>query len=1092
MVPGRVAFGKYLVERKLGEGGMGAVWLVQTTGLQRKSALKLIRPEIAQNEQAWRRFEREARILAKLNHPSVVTVYDYRRTRSVAYIEMEYLHGRSLDRVLTELRGRPLEPSETAPLLVQLCAGLQEVHGYMDEETRRPHPIVHRDLKPANLMLVDDRPPDRNLKILDFGIAKMTGDDVPQLTEGEFVGTVGYSSPEQIQGQELDGRSDIYSVGILLYQLLTGKLPFSGGRMTILTAHVTQSPPPMKEANPQANVPPEVERIVRKCLEKDPAKRYQSPGELAGAFLHALETSARTRRFRVRSIGWAVPLGLVAAVVLVVLLSRGRQRTAPPPSAIAGGGPSAQPPGLTPAVETAIPALGPSPKELTEIAKNPVATNKESSKPDAPSSTAVGATAARVKEVFRSHCLECHGGSKTNGGVKILDRDLLVKKEKVVPGQPDESLLFLLITAEDETGMPPPGQPRLRSGEIELIQSWIAEGASPFPPDLPAPAESKKDVALQAVVGVDHVLKAILQDVRSLPPQDRPFMRYLSLNHLLIGGATAEELDLHRDALTKTINHLTWEPRLVQPRPIESSKTVFGIDLRALGWDHRPFQVVRDEEPVGQSRVNLFDLVLLEYPYGTIYETSETFDQLASEFLAPAGQVRPIPYVRADWFVSVATQPPLYEDLLGLPVVLPQLEKRLGVDAQADLDGARPRARRAGLTVSGVSRNNRALERHPARYGAFWKSFDFRTSVAKENLFRDPIHLNPAGGEIIFNLPNGLQGYFLNNAKGDRLEAAPIEIVTDKFAADQTVRNGLSCIRCHDTGMKGFTDNVRPAVIQLPDSPGFDKARVLRLYADQTEFDAVLKEDADRFTKALRAALGRIPAREPLIPVSQRFLDAPLSLAKVAAELGWPDPAKLQPILRSPSFTSLGLASLASQGVLRRDTWESAYDEVVRRLGLGNPVIPLDGLTRRDFQPDQPEIDVELKTNKPNNTFAPGDTMVILVVNRSSKPVHIELIGTSAQGKKTLLTPGPTEIAAGKEFRFPSQGAIRIQPSIGKEQISVFASGAGFPPGVLLRGQDVADRFIHPFDALQSRDQRDAPQFDPARFLKKSVTIETR
>jgi serine/threonine-protein kinase len=229
-----------------------------------------------------------------------------------------------------------------------------------------------------------------------------------------------------------------------------------------------------------------------------------------------------------------------------------------------------------------------------------------------------------------------------------------------------------------------------------------------------------------------------------------------------------------------------------------------------------------------------------------------------------------------------------------------------------------------------------------------------------------------------------------------------------------------------------------------------------------------------------------------LIPVSQRFLDAPLSLLKVAAELGWPDPAKLQPVLGSPSFTTLGVTPLSSQGVVRRDTWESAYHEVVRRLGLGIPVIPIDGLIQRDFRPDQPEIDVVLKTNKPNNTFAPGDTMVIIAVNRSSKPVHIELIGTSAQGKKTLLTPGTTEIAPGKEFRFPSQGAIRIQPVIGKEQITALVSDSTFPPGVLLRGRDVADRFVHSFYTLQSRDQREALQFDPARLLKKTILIETR
>src|SRR5207244_7721456 len=124
------------------------------------------------------------------------------------------------------------------------------------------------------------------------------------------------------------------------------------------------------------------------------------------------------------------------------------------------------------------------------------------------------------------------------------------------------------------------------------------------------------------------------------------------------------------------------------------------VDIRRLGWNRQPFVEVRGEGKKEASPVTLFDLALLEYPYGTVYEASETFDQLAEEFLLPAGQVRPIPYVRADWFVSVATLAPLYEDFLQLPFELAELEKRLGVDAQADLKDAR--AKRAGMTVSGV------------------------------------------------------------------------------------------------------------------------------------------------------------------------------------------------------------------------------------------------------------------------------------------------------------------------------------------------------------------------------------------------------
>src|SRR5262249_42436373 len=157
----------------------------------------------------------------------------------------------------------------------------------------------------------------------------------------------------------------------------------------------------------------------------------------------------------------------------------------------------------------------------------------------------------------------------------------------------------------------------------------------------------------------------------------------------------------------------------------------------------------------------------LEYPYAVVYEDSETFDRLAEEFLAPAGQVRPIPYVRADWFVSTATLPPLYEDLLQLPFTQQELEEQLKVRAEDNVKNGV--ARRAGMTISGVSRNNRVVERHPLAGGWYWKSFDFRTSKGRENMFADPIDLNPTGGEFIFALPNGLQGYFVADAKGTRL-----------------------------------------------------------------------------------------------------------------------------------------------------------------------------------------------------------------------------------------------------------------------------------------------------------------------------------
>ena len=327
--PGRVLFDRYRLLEKIGEGGMGEVWRVWHVNLEAERALKLIKPELAQNDKGWRRFQREARLMAKINHPNAVAVYDFGRTQSVGYIEMEFVRGRSLTDVLKDNRDKPMPLDWTAQVLDQLCAVLQEAHGHIDEKTGQPRPIIHRDLKPSNLMLVErkgDTGPPR-LKVLDFGIAKIAEDEgSPELTgAGDLVGTPAFMSPEQIRGgfekdgntHDIDGRSDLYSTGVVLYQLLTGALPFRGSKMALLAAHLNNAPMPMKEANPKAGVPPEVERVVLRCLEKDPAKRPQTARELAEDFRRVVGVGPSVPRRRVSGASGMAGsvLGMAGAVL---------------------------------------------------------------------------------------------------------------------------------------------------------------------------------------------------------------------------------------------------------------------------------------------------------------------------------------------------------------------------------------------------------------------------------------------------------------------------------------------------------------------------------------------------------------------------------------------------------------------------------------------------------------------------------------------------------------------------------------------------------------------------------------------------------
>ncbi|MEZ6126045.1 MAG: hypothetical protein R3C49_23200 [Planctomycetaceae bacterium] len=685
-----------------------------------------------------------------------------------------------------------------------------------------------------------------------------------------------------------------------------------------------------------------------------------------------------------------------------------------------------------------------------------------------------------VKGILRSRCVDCHSAEASSTDFDILDAASLVKSSVVNVSEPDKSKLLEVMLTEDEEIRMPQDLPVVPPDEIEKIRQWIADGAKPFPADVKAPTEENRESAFAGVVGVEYVLKQILAYHRSLPESTAKNMRYFSCNHLLTRGATREELNVQRDALAKAINHLTYER---DPVPIEivdgETATVFAVDTRKLGWHSAKLNAVEAFVSDIES-LTIYDLLLLEYPYGIAYDDSDTFRHLVTEFMKPAKFVRHIPVLRSDWFCSVATQPFLYHDIMQMPFTVQELEKNIiGVDAAEDLK--HQKVARGAVVLSGVSRNNRAAERYPSSHGAYWKSVDYATNKGEENIFRDPLNLHGVGGEMIFNLPNGLQGYYLADAIGRRLNAGPTEIVTDKFAEDHIVRNGISCLRCHDRGMKPFKDAVRPAVEKLPGNLGFSKREILELYPPQEELAALLKKDGDRFMAAMEKVLGHPQEHEPLTPVTRRFLEDPLSLSTVSGELGLADSADLAAVFRSRQFASLGLLPLAAKGAVRRDTWEDDFDQIVRELGLGEPVIPLDGETRQNYAPLSQGPDVTLTTTRGSRFFAAGDEIAVIVKNTGRLPIFIELIGTGTKGEKVVLLPAGTKVESGEQARFPDTGTLTVKSGIGQESITVFASEKEFAPGIHFKGSNVTDRYVH---------ENVASGKSP--IVKKTLLVETR
>ena len=254
---------RYEIIEELGKGGMGRVYRVEDTKLKQEIALKLIKPEISSDKKTIERFRNELKLARNIRHKNVCGMFDLGEAEGARFITMEYVSGEDLKSFIR--RAAPLSTSRTVSIAKQVCEGLEEAHRIG---------VVHRDLKPSNIMIDKDG----NARIMDFGIARslkekgITG-------AGVMIGTPEYMSPEHVEGKEIDQRTDIYSLGVILYEMVTGRVPFEGDTaLSIAVKHKTEQPKDPRELNPQ--ISEDISRIILKCLEKDKDKRYQSAGEV--------------------------------------------------------------------------------------------------------------------------------------------------------------------------------------------------------------------------------------------------------------------------------------------------------------------------------------------------------------------------------------------------------------------------------------------------------------------------------------------------------------------------------------------------------------------------------------------------------------------------------------------------------------------------------------------------------------------------------------------------------------------------------------------------------------------------------------------
>jgi len=266
---GKRILGDYLIEKKIGQGGMGAILLAKQESLERYTALKIILPKFSSNENVVKRFFREVKLTSRLEHPNIVTIYNFGKSREgILFVAMEFLDGVNLDGVVR--RSGPMPAERAVSISAQIASALNEAHG---------KGVMHRDLKPSNVMLVKRGGMDDFAKVLDFGIAKSIeeqGEDEPQLTmSGQILGTPAYMSPEQCSGKPLDARTDIYSLGVIAFELLAGKKPFMAeSAIGFLQQHLMTPPPKLSSFLPAGQVPPQADAVFAKVLAKHADQRY--------------------------------------------------------------------------------------------------------------------------------------------------------------------------------------------------------------------------------------------------------------------------------------------------------------------------------------------------------------------------------------------------------------------------------------------------------------------------------------------------------------------------------------------------------------------------------------------------------------------------------------------------------------------------------------------------------------------------------------------------------------------------------------------------------------------------------------------------
>lgn len=641
-------------------------------------------------------------------------------------------------------------------------------------------------------------------------------------------------------------------------------------------------------------------------------------------------------------------------------------------------------------------------------------------------------------DVLEKHCARCHQTGQlsqkdldgvmhtrenpsSNFGNVLQLEEIATNPHYVLPGNAKASRLFTEIINEKMPYDWANGQGKfdpVSPEELAALEAWI-DGL-------------RKSCDPKAYVSHSDMIGTIAADIeRERIPQRRKGIRYLTLTHLANACVDEKAMKVYRQATIKLLNSLSRSPDVVRFTPIDPGETIIRVNLDELGWTSDDWETV-----------------LKSYPYKMQPDTS--FKNL----LVSATDSK-MPYVRADWFAFTASRPGMYEKLLKLPDNFNKLLKEEGVDIEANLK--KFIAQRAGFQVSGVSRNNRLIERHPSKHGYFWTSYDFADNKGRQNLYEHPLGpegknaFKHDGGESIFSLPNGFQAYYLNTADGKSLDKGPTNIVQDKRAKDLAVTNGISCMGCHEFGMIKAKDEIRKIALSGPGGKAFSRAELREieaLYIENERMDKILDADAKRFQDAMyRAGLDpnlNYNGIEMITALSQRY-EQDVDLTMAAAELGMTKEEFQQATSGGFKPELIPTIRRLQQNSIPRDQFEFKYRDLAE-LGDEEPiddgVQSVSGEQKNGIAKVKTDVDFSLTSDK--DTYKLGDTPVFTVV--SSKDCFLTLTNIDEKDTLTVLLPNKFQqdnrIKAGVPVSFPGPKAPFIYKlgDKGKETVMAVCS----------------------------------------------------